>query len=350
MATTPEALISGREATSRQALKPRPRFGRLFAEHLKDIDDLLGHPAPFDTIECGPGRGTLASDLLDTLRDEQPDLYNRLRYWLVEVSPALITSQQKMLLPRHSSTVQWRSGLENLPAGLKGAVIANELIDAFPVHVLANKEGAILEQFVALDRDGKLSLAYLTPSNRELIDFLQEQAISLQPGELIEINLDAEKWLGQLSAVFDAGIVTIIDYGDEAPERYSPARREGTLLGYYGGAVTDNILAHPGRQDLTALVDFTALQSAAKKAGFAIAGTIRQAHFLLGLGLGTTLTPEIGHNSLEAAIQYRRGLQALISMEGLGRFHVLLLSKNIGPRPGPQAVRAQVRGNVVSEW
>ncbi len=309
-----------------------PAFGRLFAQHLKEIDDLLGHPTPFDAVECGPGRGTLAADLLATLQDEQPDLYRRLRYWLVDVSPALIAAQQKKLVPRHSSTVQWRNGLGDMPTGIRGAVIANELIDAFPVHVLENKDGEILEQFVTLDKGGTLSIAYLIPSSGELIGFLEEQAISLQPGERIEINLAVESWLDQLSAIFEAGIVTIIDYGDEAPERYSPARREGTLLGYYRGAVTDNILAHPGKQDLTALVDFTSLQTAARKAGFAVAGTVRQAHFLLGLGLGTTHTPESVTDSVEAALQYRRGLQALISMEGLGRFHVLLLSKKIGPK------------------
>ena len=126
--------------------------------------------------------------------------------------------------------------------------------------------------------------------------------------------------------------MTIIDYGDKAPERYSPARREGTLLGYYGGSVTDNVLAHPGEQDLTALVDFTALEGDAQHAGFDVVGMTRQANFLLGLGLGTVVTPESTTRSVDDALQYRRGLQALVSMEGLGRFHVLLLAKNMDLR------------------
>jgi SAM-dependent MidA family methyltransferase len=308
-----------------------PAFGRLLARHLQEIDDLLGHPKPFDAIECGPGRGTLAADLLDTLQSEHADLYARLRYRLVEISPALASAQHDTLLPGHASVTRWYSGLEELSGRVQGAVIANEFVDAFPVHVLANAGGATQEQFVTLDSSGNLALTYLPPSSPDLARFLQEQAITLEPGQRIEINLDANEWLGRLSRIFDRGIVTIIDYGAEAPTRYSPARREGTLLGYYGGKVTDNILAHPGKQDLTALVDFTALQSAALKEGFTLAGMTRQAPFLLGLGLGTTVTAESATSSLDAALQYRRGLQALISMEGLGRFHVLLLSKNVPP-------------------
>jgi len=308
-----------------------PAFGRLFARHLQEIDDLLGQPSPLTVIECGPGRGTLASDLLDTLQSEQPGLYARLRYRLVEVSPALVSAQRDRLLSRHASVAHWHSSVGEIPAGVEGAVIANEFVDAFPVHVPANVDGALLEQFVALDKGDHLMLSFRPPSSPDLTRFLREQAISLEPGQRIEINLAAGEWLGELSRIFNRGVVTIIDYGDEAHARYSPARREGTVLGYYGGKVTDNILAHPGKQDLTALVDFTALQSASRQAGFTVACLTRQAHFLLGLGLGTTLTAESAATSVEAALQYRRGLQALISMEGLGRFHVLLLSKQLSP-------------------
>ncbi|MEO8288813.1 MAG: SAM-dependent methyltransferase [Chloroflexota bacterium] len=306
-----------------------PGFGRLFARHLRDIDEVLGHPPQFDVIECGPGRGTLAHDLLGAVQEEDPDLYSRLRYWLVEISPALIEAQRERLLPEHSGLVQWRGSVEEIPHGAQAAVIANEFVDAFPVHVVENRDGIVYEQFVALDKNGALTIDYMPPSEKALLDFLQDQQINLQPGERIEINIAANHWLQALSDVLERGIVTIIDYGDQAPQRYSAARREGTLLAYYRGAVTDNILAHAGEQDITALVDFTALQSAAKQAGFTTVGITRQAHFLLGLGLGTTHTPETATSTVEEALVYRRGLQALISMEGLGRFHVLVLSKGI---------------------
>ena len=152
----------------------------------------------------------------------------------------------------------------------------------------------------------------------------------LQPGERIEVNLLAEQWLGDLYSVLNKGVTLLIDYGDEAPARYSPARREGTLLAYYAGGVTKSILSHPGKQDITALVDFTALQTSARRTGFAVLGITRQASLLLGLGLGTTHTAEsVAGTNVEAAVSYRQGLHALTSMEGLGRFHVLMLSKGI---------------------
>ncbi|HYP40155.1 MAG TPA: SAM-dependent methyltransferase, partial [Chloroflexia bacterium] len=149
------------------------------------------------------------------------------------------------------------------------------------------------------------------------------------PGQRIEINLGAEEWAKELGEIMAAGVVTVIDYGDTLPARYSEARREGTLLGYYGGAVTHDILAHPGRQDLTALVDFTALLDNCREAGFDILGMTRQANFLIGLGLGTTETVEGSADDVHDALSIRRGLQALVSMEGLGRFHVMLLSRGI---------------------
>jgi SAM-dependent MidA family methyltransferase len=95
--------------------------------------------------------------------------------------------------------------------------------------------------------------------------------------------------------------------------------------------VNASILAHPGQQDLTALVDFTALVHSAQRAQFSIVAILRQANFLLGLGLGTTHTPEtvIQSGNLDEFMQYRKGLHSLIFMEGLGRFHVLLLAKGV---------------------
>jgi SAM-dependent MidA family methyltransferase len=280
-------------------------------------------------VEFGPGLGTLARDLLDRLKRDEPDLYARVRYTLVDVSPALVATQRERLFPDHEQLVEWRSADDALPHGTAGAVIANEVVDAFPVHVVENRGGALREHYVALDGGGLLELEYGPLSDTNLERFLSENAIALEPGERVEINLAVEDWLARLGARLKRGVVLIVDYGDTAPSRYSPARREGTLLGYHGGAVTDNVLARPGEQDLTALVDFTALERAAVRAGFGVVGLTRQAPFLLGLGLGTDLTPEGEAAGLDDALAMRRGMHALIDMDGLGRFHVLLLSKGL---------------------
>lgn len=309
-----------------------PAFGKLLATHVADVDALLDSPRSLEVVECGPGNGTLARDLLVELSVAHPELYRRLRYWLVEISPALVQTQQEALLPVHGEVVNWCSSLGQLPRGLQGAVIANELIDALPVHVLEKTESDLLEQFVYVNDEGKLGLKLGPVSDASLLAFVEQETIELRNGERIEVNMLAEKWLDDLTRVLNRGVALLIDYGDEAPGRYSPARREGTLLAYYAGGVTESILSHPGNQDITALVDFTALQNAARRTGFDVLGITRQSSFLLGLGLGTTHTAEsVAGMSFDAVIKYRRGLQTLISMEGLGRFHVLLLSKGLLP-------------------
>ncbi|MEA2576143.1 MAG: hypothetical protein QOH93_3441, partial [Chloroflexia bacterium] len=273
----------------------------------------------------------LATDLLDTLRKDHPALYERSRYCLVEISPTLQAVQQERLRPQHNEHVSWATSLEELPSGVSGAILGNEFIDAFPVHVLQNREGTLLEQFVDIAPEEGLKLIYAEPSNPRLKQLLARYEIELAPGEQVEINLESAAWFAHASRVLDRGVVTLIDYGDTQPSRYSQRRREGTLLAYYGGAVTDDVLAHPGEQDITALVDFTALKHEATDVGFLMLGMARQASFLVGLGLGTTVTTEGQSDELTSALNYRRGLQTLVSMEGLGRFHVLLLGKGLDP-------------------
>jgi SAM-dependent MidA family methyltransferase len=232
-------------------------------------------------------------------------------------------------LPRFEGYVSWAASLDELPPGLDGALLGNEFIDAFPVHVVENRAGALVEQYVGNAPGGGFQLVYGGPSDARLVEFLSRHSIELAPGERVEINLTTADWLKQAQRALGRGIVTLIDYGDTQPARYSLPRREGTLLGYYGGAVTDDILAHPGEQDITALVDFTALQDEARSVGFSVVGMTRQATMLVGLGLGTSLTVEDHSDNVTAALNFRRGLQTLVSMEGLGRFHVLMLGKGV---------------------
>ena len=300
-------------------------FGKMLAKHAADVDNLLDNPARFDLVEYGPGRGTLASDLLAELALRYPGLYSRIHYHLIEISPALVEQQRVRLLPAHAGRVEWKAALTG--HDLCGAIIANEFVDAFPVHVLEAREGAICEQYVNV-KDDDIALTYGPLSSPKLTEFLERHSLKLGEGDQVEINLAAADWIKTAANAFSRCVALIIDYGDVAPGRYSSARREGTLLGYYGGKVTHDILANPGEQDLTALVDFTALEYDAKSAGFDSVGMTRQAAFLIGLGLGSADTQD-EEADLETALATRRGIQALVSMEGLGRFHVLVLSKGI---------------------
>jgi SAM-dependent MidA family methyltransferase len=320
-----------------------PAFGKLLATHVAEVDVLLEHPPASDIVECGPGRGTLANQLLDALEAQNPSLYARSTYWLVEISPALTKLQKELLIPRHGDKCRWVADLDLIPQSIQGALIANEFIDAFPVHVIENRDGTLMEQYVEKSGEEGFAICLGTPSTPALLEFVQSYKIELQPGEQIEVNLSMIEWLKSLGRKLEKGAAAIFDYGDTYPGRYSEARRQGTLLGYFGGAVTSDITAHPGEQDLTALVDFTALKDAAEATGLTQLAMTRQVHFLLGLGLGEPAVKdtEIGRTAdINAILEYRRGIQALVSMEGLGRFHVALFSKGIDS----ESARANLSG------
>ncbi len=121
-------------------------FGRLIARQLRQMWEVLGQGA-FAVAEQGAGEGHLCLDILDAAAEESPDFYRNLRYRLVEISPDNRQRQEK-LLSGHRDRVEW-CALEDLD-GLEGCFLSNELIDAFPVHLVENRDGELQEVFVIL--------------------------------------------------------------------------------------------------------------------------------------------------------------------------------------------------------
>jgi SAM-dependent MidA family methyltransferase len=308
-----------------------PVFGAMLARHVSEVDGLLGSPERFDLVECGPGTGALALHVLDTLRSSWTGLYNRLRYTLVETSPALTEQQRTLLEVEHRGRVAWARQVTAFSEPIVGAVIGNEFLDAFPVHILRHDEDQLREVYVQLSSSGGLELGFGKLSCDDLQAFVDTYALALETGDTIEVSLGAAGWLRSLGGWLARGVALFFDYGDTQPRRYSEARRGGTLLGYGGGQVSDDPLAMPGERDLTALVDFTHMSDAAKQGGMDVLGITRQATFLVGLGLGEGNASPLAQGDVPGALKFRKGLQALVSMEGLGRFHVLALSKGLNP-------------------
>src|SRR5205823_4981646 len=76
------------------------------------------------------------------------------------------------------------------------------------------------------------------------------------------------------------------DYGFPQESLFrSRLRRYGTAAAYAGQRVSRDLLANPGRQDLTAHINFTDLIRAGERAGFSTLFFDRQAKFLLALGI-----------------------------------------------------------------
>ena len=310
-------------------------FGELLAVQFADMWCALDQPNPFHIVEMGAGQGLIASDVLAYLQQNHPDCYTALSYIIIEKSPILQTLQQKHLTHEN---VSW-STLGKLPQ-IVGCFFSNELLDAFPVHIIEKHDHQLREIYVTF-KDNTLQETLGPLSSDRLLEYFKLIDIDLldenyPDGYRTEVNLAALDWLETVANKIGTGFLLTIDYGHIAQRYYSPARHQGTLKCYYQHRHHDDPYTNIGQQDLTTHVDFTALEQYGTKVGLAPLGGTQQGLFLMALGLGeriATLTETIapGPDSFNQLIQRRQALHQLMDMSpmGLGTFGVLIQSKGL---------------------
>jgi SAM-dependent MidA family methyltransferase len=284
-----------------------PELGSLFGRTLARQLEELGDPV----LEFGAGSGALADTLLSQ---------HAFDYRIVEVSPQLQARQQARLGTR----AHW---LERLPERIRGVVIANEVVDAMPVHAVAWRPDGIMERGVSLSGDR------LVWREKPAQDHLLSQATSLSvpnPYES-EIGLVAQAWMREIAARLDEGVILIFDYGFPRLEYYHPQRTTGTLMCHHRHRAHADVFAHPGQEDITAHVDFTALAGAAVDAGLEVLGYATQAQFLVNCGI----TDVLGEANVENALHYAplaAEAQRLLSPAEMGElFKVLAVGRGVKP-------------------
>ena len=315
-----------------------PAFGQLIARQIAQCWQLMGQLVNFTIVEQGAGVGKLAADILNELRTSQPDFYATLTYAIVEISPDL-QARQREALPA-AAPVRWHEQLAQV-GPIEGVILSNELVDAFPVHIVVGQEGGgLVEVYVTtgdvhadetFDPDAaNLREIIAEPSSPALAQYFAHLGITIPPNNRAEVNLAALDWLAEVASVLRRGYVITIDYGNRADRLYSPRRTDGTLLCYYQHTLSGNPYARLGRQDITAQVDFTTLQQHGEELSLHTIGLTNQAAFLTSLGLSDILQglPSLGLSD-EQFIRQRAGLLRLIEMGGLGRFQVLLQGKGV---------------------
>jgi SAM-dependent MidA family methyltransferase len=209
-------------------------------------------------------------------------------------------------------------------------VLANELVDALPVHIVAMRDGTLRERYVVLDDDDRLAWQEDTPSTPELAAYFQR--LGVWPGDecIGEVNLGGVAWAEQTAATLERGALLLLDYGYPAPELYAQTRRHGTLLTYREHTLGSDPLVYVGGQDITAHVDFTSLARAGERGGLETIGLISQAALLGRLGIGRYLR-QLERSAL-SAVAYdanRRALQALVEADGLGNVQALLQTRGM---------------------
>ena len=324
----------GRRGDFLTAPESHPIFGWAMARHLESVWLGLDRPARFVVREHGAGTGALAAGILDGLRRARSDLRGAVRYQAIDTSGARLATLRARL--DALGVGDHLDPPDDLPSA--GAILANELLDALPVHrVEGGPDGSLLERFVALDPGGSAdALRFATvlgpPSTPDLAARLAAEGITLQPGQPAEICLTVERWITDAGASLERGELLLIDYGYPAAELYDPDRGS-TLRAYHRHRVHADPLVGIGRQDLTAHVDLTAVERAAAVAGLQPIGRTSQARFLAALETGELLVGLQADPSttLESYLGARSALARMLDPRATGAFTVLAFGRGLAP-------------------
>ncbi len=318
-------------------------FGEVIATQFADMWAALGRPDRFDLVEMGAGQGLVAADAIAYLQSHHPDCFAALNYIIAEKSAALKAEQKKRLSHWNSKgiSVSWQDLDAIAPNTITGCAFSNELVDAFPVRLIELQNQKLQEIYVVNSENG-FATQLGKPSTPKLESYFEQANIDLShypDSYRTEVNLAALDWLQQIAGKINRGYLLTIDYGHTAERYYSPARKEGTLQCYYRHTHHNDPFIHVGEQDITAHVNFTALENRGNELGLQTLGFTQQGLFLMALGLGDRLSTlatsgapsgeKATAQSIQNTMMRRDALQQLISPMGLGNFGVLIQAKGL---------------------
>ena len=287
-------------------------FGFSLAKQCKQV--LQGR----DILEFGAGTGILAAQILFEL--------GRLkslpkRYFIIELSAQLRQNQKetiKKILPELLDRVEW---LTELPKRFKGIVIANEVLDAFPVKRISFIKDNFYELGVGF-KEGKFDWERF---NEPFMDSGIPSSMNFNQGYTTEINLQANAWVKSLYDFLDDGVVLLIDYGMTESEYFHPQRNQGTLKCFSNHKSNDDPFINIGKQDITASINFSHVAQSAEDCGFEVSGYTTQSMFLISLGIEKYLKKE---ENEEKRVKIAQEIKQLVLPGTMGEvFKVMALSK-----------------------
>jgi SAM-dependent MidA family methyltransferase len=309
-------------------------FAHCLGRQLLKLWQEIGEPETFSVMEQGSGLGHLAKSVTSWAEQEQPAFYKAMRYQTADI--------------RFGQDV--RVGGDEAVGEKVHVILSNELVDAFPVHIVEKRGERLYEVYVD-KKDGSLQEVLGEASSEQVSRYLDDYKIAWQTfgdGWRAEINLVAEQWLeqcvqllaGSASGRKKQGVLLVIDYGDKARELYSAYHPDGTLNCYYQHQLTKRPLLRPGELDITAHVNFSALIAKGRKLGLRLHSYETQRAWLLGMGIQEELNlartrefavidsdrgSDRGQTALFQWYNLRQSIQTLIDPNGMGNFKVLIM-------------------------
>ena len=303
-------------------------FGEIILKQIIEMWNISGGMV-FTIVEMGAGDGTLCLDMLNFAKREYSDFFNNLKYIIIEESEYMKGLQKERLhnagLLNHN--ILWTDYSDRLfITGVNGCFLSNELIDAFPVHIIEKRGGELKEVFVSY-KDNSFIEVLDSLSTPELIRYFIP-GIVLEDGQRAEVNLKALEWMRWVARSIRKGFAITVDYGYPAEELYASHRKSGTLLCYYKHRVIENPYINIGEQDITSHVDFSTLIKVGEGEGMMTLGLTDQMHFLFGLGIGEIIESIGSRADTETeALKQRLLIKNLIMPGRMGEVFKILIQQ-----------------------
>ena len=297
----------GREGDYRTSPERSQLFAATFARYFASLYDELKQPSQWTIVEAGGGSGDFKDGVLRTLEKQFPQVFGATRYVPIETTEEL----------------------DQLSSINPGIFFSNELLDAFPVHRLIQTEDGLAELYVALDVNDKFVWSNGPVSTPALLEFRSEYSVELEDGQIIEVNLEIDNWIGSVAAKLESGYLITVDYGAESCDLYEMSLRpQGTLRAFSRHDFIDDVLAQPGDYDITSNVNWSQVQRAGARFGFTTVEYAHQDQFLLKAGLLDQLMREMSRLTSEAdKLSLTAGARDMILPGGMGASFQVLVQK-----------------------
>lgn len=331
-----------------------PLFAHCMGRQLYQMWEQLGRPNPFVVLEQGAGRGHLVEGVHAWANQHCGD----------GGSPLSACSDFALALDYHTQDIRMGQDVtmqtdeeeehidDTIPVVQPHIILSNELVDAFPIHIVEKRNGRLYEVYVHMQK-GRLSEVLGEPGSPEVANYLDNYRVpwlSFNDGWRAEINLDALHWIQRTARLLlgssprrkRRGFILTIDYGDRARALYTRNRLRGTLVSYFQHRLTEQALARPGEQDITAHVNFSALIEEGRRQGLRLHQFTTQRLWLENMGIYEELewlrthdfaaveAQRASNQGQVALLQWydlRQRVSALTDPAGMGNFKVLILKR-----------------------
>jgi len=291
----------GREGDYRTSPERSELFAATFARYFAKLYDELQRPSEWTIVEAGPGAGDFATVVQRELRDQYTD------YVLIESAAELAA----------------------LPPIKAGIFFSNEVLDAFPVHLLSRTGNELSELYVTLNVEERFVWSNGPLSTPRLAEFLREYSVELVDGQIIEVNLEIDNWLSSVASKLEHGFLISVDYGAESCDLYDVSLRpHGTLRAFSRHDFVDDVLAQPGDYDITSSVNWSQLQAAGARLGFTTVEFAQQDRFLMRAGLLDELERAMNRITSDAdKLSLSAGAREMILPGGMASSFQVLVQK-----------------------